>query len=176
MSRNKPPQCELTFEDEPVTGRLARGGDPSSSSSRLRALRPFQLLFVDDDPLAEMTLRRAFRRLEMDEPLTIAHDGLEALELLRDPFFRLDHCVILLDLNMPRMDGREALKVIKSDPNLRRIPVIVLTTSKAEEDIYRTYDLGVNSFIIKPVTFDSLVNIMKVLGAYWFEIVEIPGS
>ncbi len=84
--------------------------------------------------------------------------------------------MILLDLNMPRMDGREALKVIKSDPELRRIPVIVLTTSKAEEDIYRSYDLGVNSFIIKPVTFDGLVNIMRVLEAYWFEIVEIPST
>lgn len=82
--------------------------------------------------------------------------------------------MILLDLNMPRMDGREALRIIKGDPELRRIPIIVLTTSKAEEDIYRTYDLGVNSFIIKPVTFDGLVNIMRVLEAYWFEIVEIP--
>ena len=84
--------------------------------------------------------------------------------------------MILLDLNMPRMDGREALKVIKGDPELRRIPVIVLTTSKAEEDIYRSYDLGVNSFIIKPVTFDGLVNIMRVLEAYWFEIVEMPST
>lgn len=82
--------------------------------------------------------------------------------------------MILLDLNMPRMDGREALRIIKADQQLRRIPVIVLTTSKAEEDIYRTYDLGVNSFIIKPVSFDGLVNIMRVLEAYWFEIVEMP--
>src|SRR5204863_3904289 len=82
--------------------------------------------------------------------------------------------LILLDLKMPKKDGREALKEIKSDPELRRIPVVVLTTSKAEEDIYRTYDLGVNSFVTKPVTFDTLVNVMRALGAYWFEIVELP--
>jgi CheY-like chemotaxis protein len=84
--------------------------------------------------------------------------------------------LILLDLNMPRKDGREALAEIKSDPALRQIPVVVLTTSKAEEDIYRTYDLGVNSFITKPVTFDGLVNVMRTLGTYWFEIVELPAA
>ena len=82
--------------------------------------------------------------------------------------------LILLDLNMPRKDGREALREIKSDPNLRHIPIVVLTTSKAEEDIYRTYDLGVNSFITKPVSFEGLVGVMRALGRYWFEIVELP--
>jgi CheY-like chemotaxis protein len=82
--------------------------------------------------------------------------------------------LILLDLNMPRKDGREALKEIKAEPELRSIPVVVLTTSKAEEDIYRTYDLGVNSFITKPVNFESLVALMRTLGKYWFEIVELP--
>lgn len=75
---------------------------------------------------------------------------------------------------MPKMDGREALREIKSDTSLRRIPVVVLTTSKDEEDIYRTYDLGANSFITKPVLFESLVRVMKDLGTYWFEIVELP--
>ncbi len=75
---------------------------------------------------------------------------------------------------MPRKDGREALREIKSDPYLRQIPIVVLTTSKAEEDIYRSYDLGANSFITKPVTFGSLVEVMKTLGKYWFEIVELP--
>ena len=84
--------------------------------------------------------------------------------------------LILLDLNMPRMDGREALREIKSDPALRSIPVVVLTTSKAEEDIYRTYDLGVNSFITKPVQFEGLVEVMRTLGKYWFEIVELPDA
>jgi CheY-like chemotaxis protein len=81
-----------------------------------------------------------------------------------------------LHLNMPRKDGREALQEIKADPMLRRIPVVVLTTSKAEEDILRTYDLGVSSFIVKPVSFDSLVEVMKALARYWFEIVELPGK
>ena len=75
---------------------------------------------------------------------------------------------------MPRKDGREALKEIKADPDLRQIPIVVLTTSKAEEDILRTYDLGVSSFIAKPVVFHSMVQIMKMLGSYWFEIVELP--
>lgn len=82
--------------------------------------------------------------------------------------------LILLDLNMPKKDGREALKQIKADANLRRIPIVVLTTSKAEEDIYRSYDLGANSFISKPVTFSGLVEVMRTLGKYWFEIVELP--
>jgi CheY-like chemotaxis protein len=75
---------------------------------------------------------------------------------------------------MPKKDGREALKEIKADPLLRHIPIVVLTTSKAEEDILRSYDLGVNSFIVKPVTFDQLIDIMKTLTKYWFEIVELP--
>ena len=82
--------------------------------------------------------------------------------------------LILLDLNMPKKDGREALKEIKSDEHLRVIPVVVLTTSKAEEDILRTYDLGVSSFITKPVTFAALVDVMRTLSKYWFEIVELP--
>jgi CheY-like chemotaxis protein len=82
--------------------------------------------------------------------------------------------VILLDLNMPRKDGREALAEIKSDPDLRQIPVIVLTTSRAEEDVFRTYDLGVNSFITKPVTFGGLVEVMQTFSRYWFEIVDLP--
>ena len=77
---------------------------------------------------------------------------------------------------MPKKDGREALAEIRSDPNLRQIPVVVLTTSKAEEDIYRTYDLGVNSFITKPVSFDGLVDVMRTLGKYWFEIVKLPSE
>jgi len=82
--------------------------------------------------------------------------------------------LILLDLNMPKMDGREALAEIKSDPDLRRIPVVVLTTSKAEEDIMSTYDLGVNSFVSKPVTFEGLARVMQKLACYWFELVELP--
>jgi len=82
--------------------------------------------------------------------------------------------LILLDLNMPRKDGREALREIKADPQLRKIPVVVLTTSSEEEDILKTYDLGANSFITKPVGFESLAHIVSVLGQYWFQIVELP--
>src|SRR5665213_1765987 len=82
--------------------------------------------------------------------------------------------LILLDLNMPKKDGREALAEIKSDPDLRRIPVVVLTTSRAEEDIVRTYDLGVNSFVSKPVTFEGLAAVTQTLAGYWFELVQLP--
>jgi CheY-like chemotaxis protein len=84
--------------------------------------------------------------------------------------------MILLDLNMPKKDGREALAEIKSDPGLRQIPVVVLTTSRAEEDVFRTYDLGVNSFITKPVTFQGLVDVMHTFSHYWLEIVDLPGN
>jgi CheY-like chemotaxis protein len=82
--------------------------------------------------------------------------------------------LILLDLNMPRKDGRRAIEEIKADPKLRGIPIVVLTTSRAEEDICRSYDLGVSSYITKPVTFEGLVEVMSTLGCYWFEIVELP--
>jgi CheY-like chemotaxis protein len=82
--------------------------------------------------------------------------------------------LILLDLNMPKKDGREALEEIKADSDLKRIPIVVLTTSKAEEDILSTYDLGVSGFIIKPVTFESLVSLLKTVSKYWFEVVEPP--
>jgi CheY-like chemotaxis protein len=84
--------------------------------------------------------------------------------------------IILLDLNMPKKDGREALAEIKADPELRRIPVIALTTSKAEEDVARTYDLGLNSFVTKPVTFDGLAEVMETLASYWFDLVELPAN
>jgi len=82
--------------------------------------------------------------------------------------------LILLDLNMPRKDGREALREIKNDPALRSIPVVILTTSREEEDILRTYDLGANSFISKPVGFDSLVQLASTMTRYWFQLVELP--
>lgn len=147
----------------------------------MKRRRPITILIADDDPEDRMLAEEALRESRLVNDIRFVDDGEDLLEYLqsRGKYAGADNPqpdMILLDLNMPRMDGREALKVIKSDQELRRIPVIVLTTSKAEEDIYRTYDLGVNSFIIKPVTFDSLVNIMKVLGAYWFEIVEIPAT
>ena len=144
--------------------------------------RSITILIADDDPEDRMLAEDALKEGRLVNDVRFVEDGEELLEYLQhrgkfeDPESSPRPGMILLDLNMPRMDGREALKVIKGDPELRRIPVVVLTTSKAEEDIYRSYDLGVNSFIIKPVTFDSLVNIMRILEAYWFEIVEIPTS
>lgn len=142
--------------------------------------RPITIVIADDDPEDRMLAEDALKDSRLVNDIRFVEDGEELLEYLQhqgryaDPDTAPRPGMILLDLNMPRMDGREALKLIKADPDLRRIPVVVLTTSKAEEDIYRTYDLGVNSFIIKPVTFDSLVSIMRVLETYWFEIVEIP--
>ena len=144
--------------------------------------RSITILIADDDPEDRMLAEDALKEGRLVNDVRFVEDGEELLEYLQhrgkfeDPESSPRPGMILLDLNMPRMDGREALKVIKGDPELRRIPVVVLTTSKAEEDIYRSYDLGVNSFIIKPVTFDSLVNIMRILEAYWFEIVEIPST
>ena len=137
------------------------------------------LLAEDDDEDLEMTLD-ALKESRLSNDIRVTRDGEELMEyLLREGRYgdgadAPTPGLILLDLNMPRKDGREALAEIKSNPKLRKIPVIVLTTSKAEEDIVRSYDLGVNSFITKPVTFSGLVEAMNVLGKYWLEIVELP--
>jgi CheY-like chemotaxis protein len=138
------------------------------------------ILLADDDPDDRQLTRDAFKENRLANALATVEDGEELLEYLhrRGKYKELENTplpgLILLDLNMPRKDGREALKEIKAHPEFRRIPIVVLTTSKAEEDILRTYDLGVNSYITKPVTFKSLVEIVKVLGRYWFEVVELP--
>ncbi len=143
------------------------------------AMKPITILLADDDADDRMLAREALAESRLANDLRIVEDGEQLLDYLyrRGKYEGADAPrpgLILLDLNMPRKDGREALKEIKADAGLRSIPVVVLTTSKAEEDIYRTYDLGVNSFITKPVTFEGLVQVMKVLGRYWFEIVELP--
>ena len=138
------------------------------------------ILLADDDPDDRQLTRAAFAENRLVNMLHTVEDGEELMEYLRRQGRYADQKnaplpgLILLDLNMPRKDGREALKEIKADPELRRIPIVVLTTSKAEEDILRTYDLGVNSYVTKPVTFKSLVELIKVLGRYWFEVVELP--
>lgn len=142
--------------------------------------KPIVLLMADDDPDDRMLAREALAESHLVNDLYYVEDGEELMDYLYRRGAYTDATaaprpgVILLDLNMPRKDGREALREIKADPALRRIPIIVLTTSKAEEDIYRAYDLGVNSFITKPVTFDALVEVMRSLGRFWFEIVELP--
>lgn len=141
---------------------------------------PLTILLADDDPDDRLLVREAFEENHLLNPLHTVGDGEELMDYLyrRGKFAAtaVRPNLILLDLNMPRKSGMEALREIKSDASLRTIPVIVLTTSKAEEDILKTYDLGVNSFIVKPVTFDSLVDLVKQLGTYWFQIVELPNS
>ena len=142
--------------------------------------RPITILLTDDDEEDLQMTQEALRESRLGNDLRITRDGEELMDYLHrrgrytDPSDSPTPGLILLDLNMPKKDGREALAEIKADPDLRQIPVIVLTTSQAEEDIFRSYDLGVNSFITKPVTFAGLVEAMKVLSQYWFEIVELP--
>jgi two-component system, response regulator len=137
------------------------------------------LLAEDDDDDFQLTCD-AFRESHLMNTLRRARDGEELMDYLyhRNAYKELRDSpapgLILLDLNMPRKDGREALRDIKSDPALKSIPIVVLTTSKAEEDVLRSYQLGVNSFIKKPVTFEALVEAIKAFGHYWLDIVEIP--
>ena len=138
------------------------------------------ILMADDDADDRLLAKDALTECRLANDLHFVENGEELLEYLkrRGKYASLADAprpgLILLDLNMPKKDGREALKEIKADPELRRIPVVVLTTSKADTDIGRIYELGANSFIAKPVSFDSLVEVMKILGRYWFEIVELP--
>jgi CheY-like chemotaxis protein len=139
------------------------------------------ILLADDDEDDRLLTADALKRSRMLNDIRFVVDGEDLMHYL----YGLGAYVaggtpaprpglILLDLNMPKMDGREALARIKGDPDLRRIPIVVLTTSKAEEDIVRTYDLGVNSFISKPVTFEELAEAMQTLACYWFDLVELP--
>src|ERR1051325_5582159 len=142
--------------------------------------KPIIILLADDDEEDRMLAADALAESRVVNDLRLVEDGDELLDYLyhrgqyADASASPTPGLILLDLNMPRKDGREALREIKADPDLRRTPVIVLTTSKAEEDIYRTYDLGANSFITKPVSFEGLVTVMRDIGRYWIEIVELP--
>lgn len=142
--------------------------------------QPIVILMADDDADDRMLTKDALQESRVLNELRFVEDGEELMDYLyhkgkfADPESAPKPGLILLDLNMPKKDGREALKEIKSDPNLRRIPVVIMTTSKAEEDIFRSYDFGASSFITKPVTFDRLVDLMKAIGEYWVEFVELP--
>lgn len=138
------------------------------------------ILIADDDEDDRMFTKEAFDENFDQNEIRFVNDGVELLDYLRrknkyaNPALSPRPGIILLDLNMPKMDGREALKEIKSDSNLRAIPVVVLTTSKAEQDVVKTYDLGVNCFITKPVSFTALLEVTRTLGHYWFDIVKLP--
>ena len=141
------------------------------------------ILIADDDEEDRLLAEEALRGAHLANDLRFVVDGQDLMEYLRREgrYAGANGSaptpgIILLDLNMPKMDGREALAEIKADPILKQIPVVVLTTSQAEQDIFRTYELGVNSFITKPVTFAGLVEVMRAFSHYWFEIVERPNA
>ena len=141
--------------------------------------KPITILMADDDEDDRRLTREALLEGRLANDLRFVENGEELMDYLRHQGKYTGGeaprpGLILLDLNMPRKDGRTVLKEIKSDPELRQIPVVVLTTSHADEDIFKSYDLGVNSYIVKPVTFEALVDILQTLEKYWFEIVELP--
>lgn len=139
--------------------------------------RPIRLLMAEDDREDQMFVKKAFEASRLTNTLEIVEDGEQLLEFLhqRGKYANARRPdLLLLDLNMPKKDGREALQEMKKDPDLRRIPVIVMTSSAAEEDVVRSYDLGVSSYLQKPVTFKKLVAVIEILGKYWFEIVTLP--
>jgi len=138
------------------------------------------ILIADDDEDDRSFIKKAWGKSRLVNDLHFVEDGEECMDYMyhrgkhSDPASSPLPGLILLDLNMPKKDGQETLGEIKADPELRSIPVIMLTTSKAEEDIYRSYDLGANSFITKPVTFGALAEVIQKLGQYWVEIVDLP--
>ena len=143
------------------------------------ARAPFTILLADDDEEDRELARDALQESRLANEMKFVCDGQDLLDYLRHSgrWSEMESPrpgIILLDLNMPKKDGREALQEIKADDSLRRIPIVVLTTSKDEADVLATYDLGVSSFITKPVTFAGLVDVMRTWTQYWFEIVELP--
>jgi CheY-like chemotaxis protein len=141
--------------------------------------RPIDILLVEDNPADVRLTVEALRDGKVRNRLHVARDGIEALSFLRNDGPYADAPspdLILLDLNLPRKDGREVLDEIKRHPDWRRIPVVILTTSRAEEDILRSYELHANCYISKPVDLDSFLRIVKSIEEFWLEIVELPNS
>ena len=141
--------------------------------------RPAELLLVEDNRGDVLLVREAFQSAKVRNNLSVAGDGEEALSMLLREGVHADlptPDLILLDLNLPRMDGREVLQRIKSDPKLKRIPVIVLTSSKADIDILKTYELNANGYIVKPVTFERLQEIVASIETFWFSVVVLANA
>ena len=142
--------------------------------------KPIIILLADDDEEDRMLACDALTESRLSNEIYCVTDGEDLMDYLHrqgkysPPAEAPRPGLILLDLNMPKKDGREALREIKSDPHLRQIPVVVMTTSKAHEDVFQSYDSGASSFISKPVTFEGLIEVMKGLGRYWFEIIDLP--
>jgi len=139
--------------------------------------KPIEVLLVEDNPGDVRLTIEALKEAKVSNNLHIAVDGVEAMAFLRreGKFAEAPHPdLVLLDLNLPKKDGREVLAEIKSDPALRRIPVVVMTTSKAEEDILRSYDLHANCYITKPVDLDQFITVVKSIEDFWLTIVKLP--
>jgi CheY-like chemotaxis protein len=140
-------------------------------------VKPIEVLLVEDDPGDVVLITEAFEHNKVNNRLQVVADGVEALQYLRceAPF---EHCatpdLILLDLNLPRKDGREVLAEVKADEKLRRIPVVVLTTSKAEEDVLRSYDLHANAYVTKPVDFDRFIDVVRQIDEFFVSVVKLP--
>ncbi|MDQ7805115.1 response regulator [Amycolatopsis sp. A133] len=142
-----------------------------------QAPAPIDILLVEDDPGDVLMTREAFAHHKIRNPLHVAADGVEALQFLKreGPFLEAPRPgLILLDLNLPRKDGRELLGEIKETPGLRTIPVVVLTTSEAEEDILRSYELHANAYVTKPVDFEKFVEVVRKIDDFWVTVVQLP--
>lgn len=144
-----------------------------------KAVKPIDILLVEDNPGDVRLTQEALRNGKVLNRLFVVSDGVEALAFLRREGKYADAPrpdLILLDLNMPRMDGRECLAILKADPDLRRIPVVILTTSDAEQDILRSYDLQANCYIAKPVDLEQFIRVVKQIREFWVSIVHLPGE
>jgi CheY-like chemotaxis protein len=137
-------------------------------------VKPISILLVEDDPGDVVLVREAFDHDKVRNELRVASDGVYALEVLRDPSIPLPD-LILLDLNLPRMDGRELLSEIRADPRLTRIPVVVLTTSDAEADIVRSYELHANAYVTKPVDLQRFLGVVREIDNFFVAVVKLPG-
>ena len=139
--------------------------------------RPIEILLVEDSPGDVRLTQEALKESKMSNNLSVAKDGVEAMTFLRREAPNADAPrpdIILLDLNMPRKDGREVLAEIKADPELRRIPVVILTTSNSDEDVLKSYNLNANCYITKPVDFEQFIKVVKAVEDFWFTIVKLP--
>lgn len=137
--------------------------------------KKLNVLLLEDDDLDVLNVRRAFQKNELEDNLFVAGDGVEGLELMRAGTLPRERLLVLLDLNMPRMNGIEFLQELRKDPNLHRTPVVVLTTSNDERDLVDAYELNVAGYIIKPVTFEKFVDVVATMNEYW-SLVEMPAN
>jgi len=142
-------------------------------------MRHIEVLLVEDSPADVLITREAFSEFKLANPLHVVEDGVEALAFLHQEgkyASALRPDLILLDLNLPRMNGREVLAQIKTDPQLQNIPVVILTTSHAEKDVLQAYEQHANCYIVKPVGFDNFVEAMRSIRHFWFSIVTLPSE